>query len=544
VFQPSDGTLLIPVVDETKPACQDKNVQHCIDDSEGTPDLIKVQTDALIAPEAFKPTCALTFKPIVKGGSDHVAFGWYNLKPDPANAGQFLAPTQAELYGMFRLNVGNTPGSALEGQEAKLDLAAEAAAGRYTGGEIGFFLAGDGNLNDLVLDPVTHALTGKTLTRVFYTQHSLNPGSTGAKKFYQVLTWQSVAFKNAFYFGWEDRVASSSADNDFDDLVFLVTGIQCAGGGEACDTGEEGVCKDGTQQCQKGVLTCVQNIQPSDEKCNALDDDCNGEVDDGDDLCDKREVCDRGRCVPKCNTGEFKCSKGLVCISRGVCVEPACADVECPEGKVCQGGDCVDSCTGVVCPHGSVCRNGGCVDPCEGITCDDGFSCVLGVCQSCECTECGADQVCGGDHVCVDTGCDTQTCMPGAHCSMGTCVDDCEGAMCPEGQICQLGDCIADPDASAGGAGGAGGGDGDDGGDIVIPPSGGKSGGGSSSGGSSASPGNGQAGEGDGDGDGDGGADIEAKGCSCSVPSQQGGLGALAALGLVGALALGRRRRR
>jgi MYXO-CTERM domain-containing protein len=545
VFQPSDGTLVIPVLDTSKTACQDKNVQHCVDDSEGMLDLIDVQADALISPELFKPTCTLTFKPIVKGGSDHVAFGWYNIKPDPANPGEFLKPTQEELYGMFRLNVGNTPGASLAGQEAKLDLAAEAAAGRYTGGEIGFFLAGDGNLNDLVLDPTTHALTGKTLTRVFYTQHSLNPGSVGAKKFYQVLTWQSVAVKNAFYFGWEDRVASSSADNDFDDLVFLVSGIQCAGGGEACDTGKDGVCKDGTQQCQKGELTCVQNIQPSDEKCNALDDDCDGEVDDGEGLCEPGKVCDRGRCVPKCNTGEFKCAKPLVCVNRGVCVEPACAKVECEMGKVCQGGDCVDSCTGVTCPHGSVCRNGGCVDPCDGITCDDGFSCVLGVCQSCECTACGANQVCGDANVCIDTGCETQTCMPGAHCSMGSCVDDCEGAVCPDGQVCQLGDCVADPNAAGGaGSGGAGNGDPDDD-DIVIPPRGGKSGGGSANGDPDDDPnGDNQAGVGaDGPGRGNG-DEIAVKGCSCSVPAQRGGAGALAALGLALALAFGRRRRR
>lgn len=536
ITQPTPGTLTIPTLNGNVTTCSDGNVEVCIDLSEGDAALIDVQADALVAPEVFLPTCTLTFKPITKGGGDHVAFGWYNIKPDPANPGQFLAPTQEELFGMFLMPFGNRNGNQLAGQEASLDLAAEAAAGRYKGGEIGFWLAGAGNLSSFTLDPETHALTSPTatLTRVFYTQHSLNPGSAGETTYYQVLTWQSVAFKNSFYFGWEDRVASSAADNDFDDLVFLVSGIQCTGGGEYCDTMQEGVCKDGTLQCQKGELTCVQNVQPSDEKCNALDDDCNGEVDDGDGLCEEGKVCDRGRCVPRCGVGEFRCPADLECTPRGVCVEKACAKVECPVGQICREGSCIDGCMDVICPYGSVCRNGGCVDPCDGVVCDEGFTCSLGICQSCECTECDAGKVCGATNVCVDAGCEGQTCAEGTHCSMGACVDDCDGAVCPQGQLCEAGECVVDPDAGAnGGADGNGGG-------IVLMPG---NGAGSSAGG--ASNGNGGPDGADGEpGSGSGQGEVQAKGCGCSVPGQSSSSRGVAFGALLGALVLARLRRR
>jgi MYXO-CTERM domain-containing protein len=539
VLQPTPGGFTIPKLKADVADCSDRNVENCLDGSEGDAALIDAQADALVSPEVFQPTCSLTFKPITKGGGDHVAFGWYNIKEDPANAGQFLKPTQEELFGMMVLAQGNTKGAALAGKEAVLNLAAEAASGRYKGGAIGFFLAGDTDLTALKLDETTHALTGKTLTRVFYTQHALNPGSAGDKTYYQVLTWQSVKFVNSFYFGWEDRTASADADNDFDDLVFLVSGIQCTGGGEACDTGLEGVCTDGSQQCKKGKLECVQNIQASDETCNALDDDCNGEVDDGDGLCEVGKVCDRGRCVPKCGTGEFRCALDLVCTERGVCVEPACAKKDCPAGQVCRDGNCIDSCMGVVCPYGEVCRNGGCVDPCAGIECDEGYSCVLGVCRSCECSSCEGGQVCH-QNVCVDAGCENQTCMAGSHCAMGACVDDCAGTVCPMGQLCSMGGCIVDPNAMS--SGGSGGTDGS-GGKIVIDPgkgasdTGGTGSTGSGDDGGSSSSGSGQMLSSGDDEQGDGG------GCGCAVPgSGSHGGRAFAALALAGLLLLRRRR--
>jgi hypothetical protein len=437
-MQPNGVT--VPVLADAITTCADTNVQMCLDASEGGAGVIDAQADALIAPETFQPTCRLTFQPIVKGGYNNAGFGWYNVKPDPASPGKFLEPDQTELYGMLFLDTHQLTGAELAGQEVSLDLNEERAAGRYTGGEIGFFLAS----GPYTFDAETHAFTG-SINELFFTQHTLNPGSV-VNPYLQVLTWQSVERPQSFYFGWEDQPANASGDNDFDDLVFLVTGIQCVGSGEACETGQSGVCALGTQQCQKGAVVCVQSVQSSDEKCNAVDDDCNGMVDDGE-LCGPGDVCDRGRCVPKCGTAEFRCAAGAVCNSRGVCVEQECAEKECPPGRVCQAGQCVDGCSGVACPHGQLCRGGGCVDPCLGVMCDDGYACVAGVCSSCECTACAGGKVCS-QNMCVDTGCDQVSCAAGQHCRAGACVDDCQGATCPKGQICEAGACQADPNAA------------------------------------------------------------------------------------------------
>jgi hypothetical protein len=450
VQQPNGVT--IPALNYGVISCTDKNVERCLDASEGDAALIDAQGDALIAPEVFLPTCALVFKPVVKGGIDDLVFGWYNVKPDPAFPGQFLRPAQSELFGIQLLLVNEEVG----GLPVTLDLAEEAAAGRYSGGAIGFFLAGDSDLSTLKLDPDTHALTGKGLTRVFYSQHALNPGSATANPYYQVLRWQSVAHDNAFYFGWEDRQASAQSDHDFDDLVFLVSGIRCEAGGKPCDTGLAGSCSAGTLRCQKDATVCVPSLQPTSEVCNGLDDDCNGEIDEGAALCDSDEVCDRGSCVPKCGA-EARCPANRVCDERGACVEPDCIDLECAGLEVCSEGACIGACSGVVCPHHQTCRDGACVDPCAGVECGAGSSCVDGACTGCACANCSNAQTCH-ENACVDAGCDSQTCAQGTHCEQGACVDDCAGVACPLGQVCADGECSTEPPLAAGGSGGASGG--------------------------------------------------------------------------------------
>jgi hypothetical protein len=443
VMQPN-GTM-IPVIDASVMACTDKNVEVCLDLAEGDPASIDSRVDALVAPETFQPTCQLTFRPLVKGGSIWDVFGWYNVREDAT--GKPMKPLPAELYGMFVTNDFKTGMQLAATPPIVLDLGVEAAAGRYKGGSIGFFLVSSGGT--LGINPTTHRILdggGNPLQNPeyqFYTQHALNVGSTPTATTYNVLTWESTTKKNTFYFGWEDLPPTAAIDNDFDDFLFSVEGVQCGGGGQPCETGLMGVCAAGTLQCKKSVITCVQNVPESGELCNALDDDCNGMVDDGE-LCGMNEICDRGVCVTRCSTGEFRCPDGLVCAATGFCVDPACKEIECPTGQICSAGECVDSCTGIVCPTDRVCRNGGCIDPCVGIDCDEGFACVLGVCTSCECSACGAGLICH-DSQCVDTGCDTMTCGAGQHCSMGACVDNCDGASCPVGQLCSAGECVVDP---------------------------------------------------------------------------------------------------
>ncbi len=53
------------------------------------------------------------------------------------------------------------------------------------------------------------------------------------------------------------------------------------GGGGQCDSGQPGICSPGTENCVDGAVVCVANLQPGGESCNGLDDDCDGTADDG-----------------------------------------------------------------------------------------------------------------------------------------------------------------------------------------------------------------------------------------------------------------------
>jgi hypothetical protein len=441
VRQPTPGGIAVPVLNASVTTCSDKNVEVCLDQSEGDASLLNAQSDARISPETFRPGCVLTFKPLTKGGSLSLAFGWYNVVGDPGASGSSLKPSRDDLYAMMTLPDGFQTGVELANvPPARLDLNEEREAGRYADAEIGFWLAVGGALG---IDATTTVLTGSPY-HIVYTEHAFNPGSSPSTTYYQVLTWQSVSTPHAFYFGWEDLPPGPEADNDFDDLLLFVTGIQCGGGGAACDTGKLGVCADGTLQCQKGELQCLQHIEASGEQCNALDDDCDGEVDE-DEPCRAGMVCDRGRCVPRCGGGEFACPGDEACTDAGVCVQAACAEVTCEDGQVCRDGQCRGACDDVVCPYGRTCRNGACIDPCTGIECDPGYSCVLGVCKSCACTPCATGEVCS-DNVCIQSACASVSCATGTHCSDGACVDDCEGARCPRGLVCNAGMCVDDPE--------------------------------------------------------------------------------------------------
>ena len=364
---------------------------------------------------------------------------------------------------------------------------------------------------------------------VFYSQKAFNPDSNQANPFIHLLIYNSTVTKNAFYFGWEDLI--SGGDNDFDDLTTYVTGITCAGGGGPCDTGNPGICADGTMQCQGGVLTCVQSNQPANESCDGLDNDCNGVTDEGD-LCPSNQVCDKGKCVPKCGSGEFVCASDEVCTPEGVCVEQSCANVTCPTGQVCQSGVCVGPCDGVVCPYGQLCRVGACVDPCSSVTCDSGQVCVAGVCSDmCQCVGCAAGQTCQADGKCLTDGCVGKTCNAGEYCdASGTCVDACMGAVCPSGQVCMSGQCVPGPM----GTGGAGGSNSTSSGIFV--------GSGGNMGGTGGMIGAGGAGPGSGGANGDSG-DTGGCGCRLAGSEEAGMLSLLAMAAGVGAMARRTRRR-
>ncbi|HYQ00489.1 MAG TPA: hypothetical protein VER96_17550 [Polyangiaceae bacterium] len=165
------------------------------------------------------------------------------------------------------------------------------------------------------------------------------------------LIYQSTVDTGGFYFAFEDQPMSAAdwkqtssgkdgADGDFNDLVYYVSGLTCAGGNHSCDTGLQGACAVGRTGCApEGQIPACQPVNhPSAESCDNVDNDCNGLVDDGDGLCASGKVCFHGACVASCKTGEFPCPTGNTCDDSGRCVDPSCAVLSCPSGSVCRAG--------------------------------------------------------------------------------------------------------------------------------------------------------------------------------------------------------------
>lgn len=439
-----NGTTL-PIVPDTHEDCS-SDVWFCVNDHEDTlgytgEDIDVVET-ATIDQETFNPLCNLSFEVLFKGASYINVFGWYEAKRDAS--GDPVKPDPSEMHVMLGCDapVGET-----------VNLPAPDGVT-----EIGFFLANNKSDSCVVNDDSTLKDTQENL---FFSEPSLNDDDGRV----HLLVWQSRADPTAFYFGWEDQ--HGGGDNDFEDLLTFVTGIQCAGGGELCDTGDDGICAQGVEQCRDGQLTCVPLQEPHDEECNAVDDDCDGEIDDGDDLCEAGMVCYQGTCQPRCGGGEFQCVPPLVC-ANDVCIDAKCVNKECGDGEVCRAGECVGACDDVVCPYGQACRVGVCVDVCEGVQCDEGFACEVqypdgmdgepvGLCSSCGCSGC-ADGFSCEKNLCVEDACADMSCAEGFRCEAGTCIDKCQDATCPTGMKCATGSCVIDEDYDPMGAGGEGGG--------------------------------------------------------------------------------------
>jgi hypothetical protein len=456
IHQP-DGKL-IPVTLNGQTLCDATNwgsVQACLDKNEvalgGRAGAINAVHDASIDQETFDPKCRLSFKVVQRGGGYLSVFGWYPAKPGN------VPPPLSDLHVLLGCNdpVGTV---------RVLNVPAGV-------GEVGFFMAN--SAFSCVATNADGTLAAEPLYN-FYTERRFNnkdrqgnPIGGVQENVIRVLTWQSLADPGSFYFGWEDT--AFGADDDFEDLLTQVGGIECTQGGAACDTGQKGLCAQGTMQCRAGGLECVPVQQPAEEKCNAIDDNCDGQVDEGNNLCPAGFVCFRGNCVENCGRGEFVCTAGTACeADAGVCVDLRCQGVSCPPGQLCRGGTCVGECVDVKCPYGQACRHGGCVDVCSGLKCDDGFTCTVvypngatqepvGVCTSCSCKGCGMGYTCVSDR-CIPTDCASVTCPQGQHCQSGACVDSCAGAMCPSGQKCSVGQCVSDGSTPMDAGSGAGGG--------------------------------------------------------------------------------------
>jgi hypothetical protein len=484
---------------------------------DGEMEPIDAVADASAEPGAFSPLCDFTATIVLAEASGSDGLAWYNAPADPTER-------PAPLYPIIPESTRVT-GQIFTGADIRNDA-------NYAGGLIGF------------------ALTQNEGEPIYYSEYQRNPNCTQCSMpghWKMMLAYRSVVRKNAYYLGFEDWPGANSSswgdnDGDFQDKMFLVTGITCAGGGEPCDTGMPGLCASGLTECSvNGSPSCKQQQMPKSETCDNADNDCNGVVDDGD-LCDPGKLCVRGKCVAPCNTGEFSCPPELVCGSDGYCIDPACRDVRCDPGLACRNGSCVGECEGIVCPLGHVCQLGRCIDPCAGVTCPEMTFCQRGVCVGdCVCNGCPAGEECAPDGRCVPPGCAGVPCAATEACRDGMCVPRCDGARCPGGATCQDGVCGDAPTTGTGGGTGEGGTSGAGGTIIVV----GGTGAGGATGGSDAS-GGGSAGvtASGGSGGGELGASgaPETQSCACRfLPARSASPGALVA-GLF-ALLLVRRRR-
>jgi MYXO-CTERM domain-containing protein len=375
--------------------------------------------DAQTTPSTFVPLCGFTARFVFNQASNKYGLAWYNTGPSVTTP-----PTGAALHTIVA--AGSAVGTVAMSADIKNDPA-------YGGGAIGFALVG-----------------GQT----HYSERRFNvtcTACTPVAPWVTAVIYKSTKVAGGYYLAFEDNNVTASSfanDGDFNDDVFLVTGLSCQGGGKLCQTGQPGICADGVTECDAaGNVICraVRSKSPT-EICNGLDDDCNGLPDDGA-TCPPGELCDRGRCHKPCGGGEFECGVSDIC-DKGFCVEPACFNIDCPVGQVCVGGHCQGGCDHVACPHGQVCRLGRCEDPCAGVTCTGKTVCNNGACvPSCDCLGCGANLTCAPSGLCEDPACASldAACAQGTHCQAGTCVDSCINAMCPPGQTCTKGQCVALP---------------------------------------------------------------------------------------------------
>jgi len=440
-------------------------------------EMIDPSKDAKTGPGYFSAKCGFTGELLLMGGNCQAQFGWYNVT-DPNSK---TPPTAAEVYpfitgkpseqlkcveengmpktdGFCPLAWDNrhpydlskirwTPKSFPSGDISKDP--------RYKGGYVAFAVIGD---------------PAKCPQNKF-SMYEHNQRNSSNVPWVTTLIYHSTVDPGGFYMAFEDLPMSAAdwkkgtdgkpgADGDFNDFVFYVSGLTCAGGNLPCDTGLLGACSVGHTDCagEGEPAVCRPVIQKGPEVCDNVDNDCDGVVDNGDTLCSgDKPICFQGMCVGTCANGEFQCPIGLTCDAFGHCADPVCATVSCEPGTACRAGKCVNPCDGVVCPYGKSCQLGQCVDPCEGVTCQADRVCENGLCLSkCDCRGCEAGLTCAADGRCTDTACANKMCPDGTVCKAGECIDQCAGVVCPNGGICSKGNCIAGTGSATGGGGDTG----------------------------------------------------------------------------------------
>ncbi|HKO49777.1 MAG TPA: hypothetical protein VJV79_18735 [Polyangiaceae bacterium] len=435
--------------------------------------------DAKTDPGYFSAKCGFTAELVLLGGNCQAQLGWYNVT-DPTSK---IPPAVSEIFPVFtgkpqdQLNCVQDNGTTrkIDGycplawdNRHPRDLSTKrwtpksfpsgdlSKDPRYKGGYVGFAMIGD---------PVK-------CPQNKFSMYEHNQRNASGVPWVTTLIYQSKLDSNGFYLAFEDLPMSTAdwtktsdgkpgANGDFNDNVYYVSGLTCAGGNQACYTAQFGACAIGRTDCaidgQSSAPACRSVLQASTEVCDNVDNDCDGVVDDGAGLCPNSNapICFLGACVATCKGGAFSCPIGTTCDSSGRCTEPTCAGLSCQPGSVCRNGACSDQpCLGVVCPYGSQCELGQCIDPCAGVACASDRVCDRGLCiAKCDCNGCATGLSCGSDGRCVDAACVGKACLSGTTCRLGSCIDPCAGVACPGKDVCSNGFCRA-PSASGGNGGG------------------------------------------------------------------------------------------
>ena len=220
---------------------------------------------------------------------------------------------------------------------------------------------------------------------------------------------------------------------------------KCTGANQKCVSGHcvasSGACS-GSQKCSKDSLYCV------DGSCVPA----SGTVScENEDACGDGKVCDGGKCVDKCETSDG-CTNHRACdTNSGKCVEK-CYLNGCPSGYACNNdGLCVEG----ECTSWTRCYENGfdrsyvcdvpnrkCIPVCTAGSCGEGKYCDSedSLCHEGECSEvdqCSGNTVCDlGTHTCI-AKCTSNDACNGLLCDVdGRCVSPCSVGTCPDGKAC------------------------------------------------------------------------------------------------------------
>lgn len=451
-----NGESVPDILQADNPLYEERTLQDYFDSTEPR-ETIDAVAAADREPGKFSPLCSFTATLELSVSQAMAGIAWYNVdESDPTTP-----PADADLHHIILPESG---GQMIDAATIRNDPA-------FVGPYVGFALTRYDN---------DATLTG--LHAIYYSEYQRNllcSDCSPPDHWVAALAYRSSLSRDTYYLAFEDWPmygdGSSGAwqnDGDFNDKVFKLEGISCAGGGRECDVPNGiGLCGKGISECaiDGGIPTCTPVYEPRDEACDDIDNDCDGTVDEGE-LCPTDKICVRGSCVFSCAAGEFSCPYGWACGADGYCIEEACVNVACDPGLACRGGICTSPCSGIVCPLNQTCVDGTCKDLCSGKVCPIDSVCdpTKGGCVgTCGCTPCEGGKVCNSTTgTCVPPGCESVQCEPGTFCvldpadSQVKCADACFGTVCPGGAACVDGNCQEPVTAALGGQGGGGSGSG------------------------------------------------------------------------------------